>query len=123
MSSTKGSNVESLLFHTVVYVYVYVLAGTGQGNIRTGYLLRLPLYLQAFHAVTASRCLFPLLLRHDVFFGNLLVFNFKIIKISICKKIDKLILHKKVKILFYYLLFVLTKTYIYIYIYIYFFFN
>jgi hypothetical protein len=32
---------------------VYVLAGTGQGNIRTGYLLRLPLYLQAFHAVTA----------------------------------------------------------------------
>jgi len=109
MSSTKGSNVESLLFHTVVYV----LAGTGQGNIRTGYLLRLPLYLQAFHAVTASRCLFPLLLRHDVFFGNLLVFNFKIIKISICKKIDKLILHKKVKILFYYLLFVLTKTYIY----------
>ena len=39
MPSTKGSNVESLLFHTVVYVYVYVLAGTGQGNIRTGYLL------------------------------------------------------------------------------------
>ncbi|KAJ7015272.1 hypothetical protein NC653_004551 [Populus alba x Populus x berolinensis] len=35
--------------------------------------------------VTASRCLF----------GNLLVFNFKIIKISICQKIDKLILHKK----------------------------
>jgi len=53
MSSTKGSNEESLLFHTVVYVYVYVLAGTWQGNIRTGYLLRLPLYLQAFHAVTA----------------------------------------------------------------------
>jgi hypothetical protein len=52
-------------------------------------------------------------LRHDVFFRNLLIFNFKIIKISICKKIDKLILHKKVKILFYYLLFVLTKTYIY----------
>jgi len=84
---------ESLLLHTVVYVYVYVLAGTGQGNIRTGYLLRLPLYLQAFHAVTASRCLF----------GNLFVFNFKIIKISICKKIDKLILQKKVKIFFYYL--------------------
>lgn len=39
MSSTKGSNEGSLLFHTVVYVYVYVLAGTGQGNIRTGYLL------------------------------------------------------------------------------------
>jgi len=40
MSSTKGSNEESLLFfHTVVYVYVYVLAGTGQANIRTGYLL------------------------------------------------------------------------------------
>jgi hypothetical protein len=54
-------------------------------------------------------------LRHDVFFRNLLLFNFKIIKISICKKIDKLILHKKVKILFYYLLFVLTKTYIYIF--------
>jgi hypothetical protein len=55
MSSTKGSNVESLL-HTVVYVYVYVLAGTGQGNIRTGYLLRLPLYLQAFlcYCVTMS---------------------------------------------------------------------
>ena len=86
-------NEESLLFHTVMYVYVYVLAGTGQGNSRTGYLLRLPLYLQAFHAVTASRCLF----------GNLSVFNFKIIKISICKKIDKLILQKKVKILFYYL--------------------
>jgi hypothetical protein len=44
-----------------------------------------------------------------------LVFNFKIIKISICQKIDKLILHKKVKILFYYLLFILTKIYIYIF--------
>jgi len=78
--------------YVYVYVYVYVLAGTGQGNIRTGYLLRLPLYLQAFfcYCVTMS-------------FGNLLVFNFKIIKISICKKIDKLILQKKVKIIFYYL--------------------
>jgi len=43
-----------------VYVYVYALAGAGQGNIRTGYLLRLPLYLQAFHAVTAEGGALPL---------------------------------------------------------------
>jgi len=56
MPSTKGSNEGFLLYHTVVYVYVYVLAGRGQGNIRTGYLLRLPLYLQAFlcYCVTMS---------------------------------------------------------------------
>ena len=70
---------------------------------------------QAFHAVTAWRCLSSSITASGCLFGNLLVFNFKIIKISICQKIDKLILHKKVKILFYYLLFILTKIYIYIF--------
>jgi len=77
-------------------------------------IFKLPLYLQAFHAVTAWRLSFFFVTASRCLFGNLLVFNFKIIKISICKKIDKLILQKKVKILFYYLFFILTKTYIFL---------
>ncbi|KAJ6871937.1 hypothetical protein NC651_031121 [Populus alba x Populus x berolinensis] len=78
-----------------MYVYVYVYLSSFPRNHS--------LMMSFSSSITASRCLF----------GNLLVFNFKIIKISICQRIDKLILHKKLKILFYYLFFILTQKHIF----------